>query len=118
MDFWKEFSKTVSSAVDHTVKGTEKITDMARLKYKISSINTKLEEAYLALGRLKYSESTGNETDAKECAELVDKINELNAQLTEAESALFDLMNFISCPNCGARLKKGCNYCPTCGNKF
>ena len=118
MDFWKEFSKTVSSAADHTVKGAERLTDMAKLKYKISSLSTKLDEAYTSLGRLKYSELTGDEIGENEYAELTEKISELNAQLTEAEGMLFDLMNFISCPQCGTRLKKGCNYCHNCGNKF
>lgn len=118
MDFWKEFSKTVSSAADQTVKGAEKLTDMAKLKYRISSLNTKLDETFVSLGRLKYSEAKGNDASKAEYDELVDKIDELNAQIAEAEGMLFDLMNFISCPVCGTRLKKSCNFCHKCGNKF
>ncbi len=118
MDFWKEFSKTVTSAAEGTVKGAEKLTDMAKLKYKISSLNTKLDESYNTLGRLKYSEKNGEKVAREMYNSIFDRIDELNAQVAEAESELFDLMNFVACPVCGTRMKKDCKYCPKCGDKI
>ncbi len=119
MDFWKEFSRTVTSAAEGTVKGAEKLTDMAKLKYKISSLNTKLTDAYTEIGKLRYSEKNGGSTVLPEAYdELFDKVDELNAQITEAESALYDHMNFVSCPKCGTRIKKDCHYCPKCGERL
>ncbi len=117
MDFWKEFSKTVSSAAESTAKGAEKLTDMAKLKYKISSLNTKLTDAYTEIGKLRYSEKNGNAVESDTYRELFDKIDEFNALIAEAETELYDLMCFVSCPNCGTRMKKDCRYCPKCGEK-
>ncbi len=117
MDFWKEFSKTVSSAAEGTVKGAEKLTDMAKLKYKISSLNTKLTDAYTEIGKLRYSEKNGDTVQAETYSELFEKVDELNMQIAEAETELYDLMNFASCPKCGTRMKKDCRYCPKCGEK-
>ncbi len=118
MDFWKEFSKTVSSAAEDTVKGAERLTDMAKLKYKISSLNTKLDDLYSALGKLRYSEKNGENVEESAYNGYFDKIDEINAQIAEAESELYDLMNFISCPKCGTRMKKDCRYCPKCGERL
>ena len=117
MDFWKEFSKTVSSAAEGTVKGAEKLTDMAKLKYKISSLNTKLTDAFTEVGKLRYSEKNGDTVSEEAYRELFDRIDEYNFQLAETETELYDLMCFVSCPKCGTRMKKDCRYCPKCGEK-
>ncbi len=117
MDFWKEFSKTVSSATESTVKGAEKLTDMAKLKYKISSLNTKLTDAYTEIGKLRYSEKNGDAVAEEAYRDLFDKVDEYNCQIAEAETELYDLMCFVSCPKCGTRMKKDCRYCPKCGEK-
>lgn len=117
MDFWKEFSKTVSSAAEGTVKGAEKLTDMAKLKYKISSLNTKLTDTYTEIGKLRYSENKGDTVDNETYTKLFDMIDEYNLLIAEAETELYDLMCFVSCPKCGTRMKKDCRYCPKCGEK-
>ena len=117
MDFWKEFSKTVTSAAEGTVKGAEKLTDMAKLKYKISSLNTKLTDAYTEIGKLRYSEKNGDTVDYEAYSALFEKVDEYNMQITEAETELYDLMCFATCPSCGTRMKKDCRYCPKCGEK-
>lgn len=117
MDFWKEFSKTVSSATESTVKGAEKLTDIAKLKYKISSLNTKLTDTYTAIGKLRYSEKSCDTVAEETYCELFDKVDEYNCQIAEAETELYDLMCFVSCTKCGTRMKKECRYCPKCGEK-
>ena len=117
MDFWKEFSKTVSSAAESTAKGAEKLTDMAKLKYKISSLNTKLTDTYTEIGKLRYSEKNGDVVSTETYTELFDKVDELNLQIAESETELYDLMCFVSCPTCGTRMKKDCRYCPKCGER-
>jgi hypothetical protein len=46
-----------------------------------------------------------------------EKIDDYNCQIAEAETELYDLMCFVSCPKCGTRMKKDCRYCPRCGEK-
>ena len=55
MDFWNDLSKTIYNAADYTVKGTEKLTGIAKLKYKINALKTKLDLYYKSIGELKYS---------------------------------------------------------------
>ena len=59
MDFWHEFTKSVSNAATNTVKEAEKLTDKAKVKYRITALNAKLNETYIEIGQLRYSESLG-----------------------------------------------------------
>ena len=119
MDFWREFTKSVSNAATNTVKEAEKLTDKAKVKYRISALNTKLDEAYLAIGHLRYSEYKGE----KVCDEIYEsyfkQINDLTNQINELEDQLSELRNLVSCKSCGTRInKKGCKFCPKCGEKI
>ncbi|MBQ0102291.1 MAG: hypothetical protein KBT31_05810, partial [Firmicutes bacterium] len=66
MDFWNDFSKAVAQAADTTVKETEKLSIVARLKYRVSTINSKIENCLRTLGEMRYSEHEGNEVSAEE----------------------------------------------------
>lgn len=119
MDFWQEFSKTVSDTANQTVKEAEKLTDMAKVKYRIASLKTKLDETYLTVGQLKYSESCGEKVADEMYKGLFDKISDLSEQIADLEDKLSDLRNLVQCKACGARVsKKGCKFCPKCGEKL
>lgn len=119
MDFWQEFSKTVSDAANQTVKEAEKLTDMAKVKYKIASLKTKLDDTYITVGQLRYSESKGERVANEMYNGLFEKITDLNEQIEALESKMSDLRNFAQCKSCGARVnKKGCKFCPKCGEKI
>ena len=56
MDFWHDFTKTVSSAADSTIKGTERLAASAKLKYRIKMLKSRQNDAFLTVGRLRYAE--------------------------------------------------------------
>ncbi len=118
MDFWNEFSKTITSAADQTVKGAEKLTDIAKLKYRVNLLKNKLEEGYRDIGRLRYAEFCGEDVTSETYEELLTHIAELDGQIKECEDRLFDLQDFVTCSQCGHRMKKGLNFCPKCGEKM
>lgn len=119
MDFWHEFSSTITKAADQTVKGAEKLSEMAKVKYKITSLETKLDEAYLTVGKLKYAESMGNDATDEMYNGLFEEISELNEQITELNDKLSQLRNLTVCKGCGTKVnKKGFKFCPECGEKL
>ena len=119
MDFWHEFTKSISDAASSTVKEAEKLTDMAKVKYRISSLKTKLDESYLTVGQLKYAEFRGENVPEEMYDGLFEQITDLTNQINDLETRLSDLRNLVACKNCGARInKKGCAYCPKCGEKI
>ncbi len=119
MDFWHEFTKSVSNAASSTAKEAEKLTDKAKVKYRISFLKTKLDESYVIVGQLRYAESRGEKVCKEMYDSLFEQITDLNNQINNLEEKLSDLRNLASCKKCGARInKKGCSFCPKCGDKI
>lgn len=119
MDFWQEFTRSVSDAANQTVKEAEKLTDMAKVKYRIASLKTKLDETYVTVGQLRYAESRGERVANEMYNGLFEKIAALTNEIEVLENKMSDLRNFAQCKSCGARVsKKGCNFCPKCGEKI
>ena len=119
MDFWQEFSKTIGDAANQTVKEAEKLTDMAKVKYKIASLKTRLDDAYVTVGQLRYSESKGERVADEMYSGLFEKISDLTRQIEELENVMTELRNLDRCKKCGAKVnKKGCKFCPQCGEKL
>jgi len=118
MDFWSEFSKTITTAADQTVKGAEKLTDMAKIKYRIAGLNSKLDEVYRTLGKLRVAEAEGETVGEEAYAPLIESATELKAQLAMQEEALHKLRGDVNCPQCGNRVKRDANFCPKCGESM
>ncbi len=118
MDFWNDLSKTLYNAADQTVKGTEKLAGIAKIKYKINSLKTKLDFYYKSIGEIKYSEYKGGEVSPETYIGLFEQIESFNAEIEKLENELSDLKNFKACPNCGYRIKQGLSFCPKCGEKL
>lgn len=118
MDFWKEFSKSVADAATGTVKSAEKLTEIAKVKYHLGSLQTKLNDCYQTIGKLYCAEQAGEEVTAEDYEGLLVLADDLKAQIIESEKRLYDLRDYLTCPHCAYRLKKGLRYCPKCGEKF
>ena len=117
MDFWNEVTRTVSGAADHTVKGAEKLSDIAKYKYRLSNLKKKLEDAYREIGRLRFAEYKGEPVLQEELSTLLAKTAKLDDQIAAYESRLADLQDYVTCTGCGNRMKKSLNFCPKCGEK-
>ncbi len=118
MDFWNDLSKTIYNAADYTVKGTEKLTGIAKLKYKINALKTKLDLYYKSIGELKYSEHHGENVTDDMYASLFAQIEKLTSELKALEKQLADLRDYAACSQCGYRVQRGLAFCPKCGEKL
>lgn len=118
MEFWDNLSKTVSDAADYTVKEAGKLTGIAKLKYKISTVRARLDTMYVKIGRLKYSESKGTADDSG-CSynELFETIDSLEAELVGYENELAKLKNERLCIACRSVIGLDMSFCPRCGAK-
>lgn len=118
MDFWSDLSKTIYNAADYTVKGTEKLTGIAKITYKINSLKSKLDSYYKNAGELKYSEHLGVLVSEKEYEAVFSEIDNLKDTISELENKLAELKDYIACPECQFRVKRNLHYCPKCGAKL
>ncbi len=118
MDFWNDLSKTIYNAADYTVKGTEKLTGIAKITYKINSTKSKLDLQYKSAGELKYSEYCGKTATEEEYNNIFSEIDRLTTELDELENKLAELKDYITCHNCQFHVKRSLRYCPKCGQKL
>ncbi len=117
MDFWSDLSKKISSAADTTVKGAEKLTDIAKIKYSIATLRDKLEDVYIEIGSLHYDEIRKGCDNSIEISEKCMEADGINSEIAEQTKKLAALKKYKNCESCGAKIEKDLAYCPECGTK-
>lgn len=123
MDVWNDISKRISEAVDYTAKETEKLTGIAKVKYKLLNLRSKRSDLYKEIGKLHYTELRSVPTDEGvidntiEIAGLCDAVTAINSEISKAEEELAGLLKCKLCISCGTRIKRDMDYCPKCGTK-
>ena len=123
MDMWNDISKKINEAADYTVRETEKLTGIAKLKYKLMNQRSLLSSQYEQIGRLHYSELHNDTQSAEpvdnsaEIAELCSKVDETLAEIRAAENELAVLKNVKTCSQCGVKIDREMAFCPRCGAK-
>ena len=118
MEFWDEFFQKINSAAEYTIKETEKLTETAKLKYRLSKAKNRLELLYMSIGKLRYEETVL-------CKEAPEELYDgFNSQVTATIADIESLKNEIAairdhviCPNCGTKIANDADYCSKCGAK-
>ena len=118
MEFWNDLSRKITDAANVTVKETEKLTGIAKLRYKLSGAKNKLGLLYQGIGKLKFEEETmGKETPAELYEGLFAQVAEVIAEMDAIKEELAKIGNYKYCPSCGQKLSREMLFCPNCGQK-
>lgn len=123
MDVWNDISKKIAVAVDYTAKETEKLTGIAKVKYKLINLRSKRSDLYEEIGKLRYTELRSVPTDdgvvdnTIEITALCDAVTAINTDIDAAVAELAGIRKYKNCISCGMRIKQGMNFCPKCGAK-
>ncbi len=88
MELIKTITKTVSDAVDYTVRKTWELTDVARLKLQHAKTAERINKAYTRIGRLVYHDYHDGTDHAEEIAALCITIDEGHAELTRIADSI------------------------------
>lgn len=117
MAFWDEFTKGAKDAAVFTMKKTEEITNLAKVKLAIHSEQTKLDKCYGEIGELYYDFQRNDEDHAAEIAALLLEADELNTKISALKAQLAALQNDVICEKCGTQIPVEATFCPVCGKK-
>lgn len=115
MAFWDEIKKGAKDAAAFTVKKTEELTSLAKLKLALHNEETKLEKCYSEIGEHYYNFQRKEEDHAAEIAALLLEADELNAKIAELKAQLATLQNDVICKKCGEQIPVEASFCPICG---
>ena len=81
MAFWDEITKGSKDAAAFTMKKTEEITNLAKVKLAIHSEESKLDKCYSEIGELYYDFQRKEQDHATEIAALLLEADELNTKI-------------------------------------
>lgn len=121
MDIWEDVTKKINEAAAYTAHEAEKLTGVAKLKYKLMNLRSKESDLYEKIGRLHYSElrdipeQDGTVNHAPEIAELAAELDTVKADIKAAEDELMNVKNQTLCVKCGAKIEREMIFCPKCG---
>jgi len=113
----KDIIERVKKAVSKTTKTVVRISgealDYTKLKFKISEINSKLDDKYMAIGLAVYEDNDEAEIEA-----ICEEITSLRTEKDELTLKLNEFKSMKTCPECGKTSDKENLYCPVCGKMF
>ncbi len=107
--FVTEMGKDVSDKVKNTA-------DVVRQRQKLAVEESKLRDAYIALGE-KFYDSHEGEVEEDYLA-LFESITEAKAAIVEYKEAINQLKNQVVCQECGASMAQDSSFCSNCGTKL
>lgn len=121
MAFKDSFESAVNKAkdvLDVACKKTGEVVNIQKLKIDASTLESKREEDFAALGKI-YFDSIKNSEDVDEnVAGLAADIKEKTEQINKLRDEISASKNKRVCPSCGAFVEKNSVYCSVCGAKI
>lgn len=118
MGLFENAVMTARSAAKTVGKKAEEVLDLSKRKLAISELDSKLEDAYCALGEVYYrvlKEETLADDDAQK---LVSEIDEIKSQIETEREELAKLTKKSVCPACGADCDENSSFCGKCGARL
>lgn len=118
MALWDDITKNFKDVAALTMKKTEDLTNVAKLKLAIHSEESKLDKCYAEIGSLYYDFQRKDNDHAAEIAALLLEADELNTKVDALKKELAALQNSVICKECGAKVAVEYDFCPSCGKKI
>lgn len=117
MEFWSDLSKKIASAADYTARETEKFTNIAKIKYKISGLKSKRDQLFKNIGKMKYAEYCGESTEDTAYNDMLEEISRIYSEIGSLEEQIASLKKYRICQTCRTKIDRDMLFCPRCGAK-
>lgn len=121
MAFKDSFDSAVNKAkevLDVACKKTGEVVNIQKLKIDASTLESKREEDYAALGKIYFDSIKDSADNDENVAGLVADIKEKTEQINKLRNEISASKNKRVCPSCGAFVDKNSVYCSVCGAKI
>lgn len=115
MAFWDDLTKGAKDAANYTVKKTEELTNIAKLKIALRDEESKLDDCFEDIGELYYLAEKNGADNAEAIAELIKNADDIKAKIAELKAELAGIQGNVVCEMCGAAFNPDYRFCPKCG---
>lgn len=104
---------SASKLTKDAAEGVKKAQEKSNLKKQITTLETGINDVYVAIGK-KFAEAN---PDNAEYAEFFTDIKDKLAKIEELKTQLVNLEDKINCAVCGEPVSKDAKFCDKCGAK-
>lgn len=118
MALWEDIAKSAKDAAAYTVKKTEELTSVAKIKMSIRSEENNLDKCFSEIGSLYYAYQRQGEDHTSEIAALLMEADQVQAKIKCLRDSLAKLQKSVICPGCSAQVTTEYDFCPLCGTKL
>lgn len=116
MSFLDQLGKKVSDAGKGVAQQTKNLTEIARLTSVIDTEEKMVAQSYTQIGKT-YYENHKNDPDA-ECAAQIALVNKSLKKIAQWREQIQRIKGIVKCPQCGAEIPYGSQFCGVCGTKI
>ena len=113
MAFFEDLGKKLTKVGEAAAEKTKGVAEFTKLNAKILDIQTKLDKAYMEVGK-KYLE-LHPANDDEEMALAVGVVFDMEEQLKDLRKQLQELKGTVKCEVCGAECEAEDGFCRKCG---
>ncbi|MCI8611604.1 MAG: hypothetical protein HFE66_06775 [Clostridiales bacterium] len=118
MALWEDIAKSAKDAAAYTVKKTEELTSIAKIKMSIRGEENNLDKCFSEIGSLYYAYQRQGEDHTSEIAALLMEADQVREKIKCLRDSLAKLQKSVICPGCSAQVTTEYDFCPLCGAKL
>lgn len=115
MAFFDEIGKKISHTGQEAVKQTRIMANVAKYKGNISTLESKIQEVFLQIGR-QYFRDHESDPDSAYIVKL-DEVKRYLQEIEELQCKIQEEKGVAICSNCGAEVGINTVFCSSCGAK-
>ena len=118
MEFFDDAVNKTKEVFETVSKKTSEVIATEKQKFDLSSLKSKREKDYTALGKVYFEIIKDDENAPEYVKETVENIKAKSAEIDRLTAEIQNAKNRRICPACGAFIDKNSIYCNICGAKI
>ena len=116
MDFFNKLAETITDTSKVVAQKAKDVAEVSRINSQISAEESRINAAYLSIGKRFYEENAGEVMEAY--IQDFSVINESKAKIQNLKERLKQLKGVCKCHQCGAEVPANSAFCSFCGAKL
>ncbi len=118
MEILNELKKTYQAAADKTTEVAGNLTENAKLRYQIGTLNTRIKDVFRKIGALVYDAYQNGAEHTEQVEQLCADVSQLQQARDAYQEQLLALQKSKKCPVCRSVTEQENAFCPKCGAAF
>lgn len=118
MGFFDDALNKTKEVLDAAYKKTEEVVTTEKQRFDVTSLKSKRDKDYVALGKIYFDAIKDNEELSDEVKTLVDAITQKTAEIDRLNAEIQSAKSRRICPNCGVAIAENSTFCSACGIKL